>query len=598
MTSHLEDYLNYYKTCTSPGYAVLVTGEWGSGKTFQVKKALKEDERFYVSLFGLQTTEDVHSAVLAAMDPTMANAKKFIDDLGSTAKDMGGLYALGGIFPKVLSAMVRYEIDTNRVLVFDDLERCGLNLQDTLGAINAYVEHHGCRVVVIAHEEELLDGFRHKKEKIFGQTIKVVPQSKEAFDGFLKELTTRKNNKFLQTHSLDVLQTFDLSGVKSLRVLKHLIEDLARLHNTLEVEHLRNEEVMSDVIRFFSALNIEVRSGNLSEHDLSDRINKTVSYEMKKRRNDSDSLDIPPIVAADEKYSLTELNSDLFRDDVLIEMLIKGRYNQTQICDSLNNHHSFLATKDAPPWKLVMKFGELEDNVVLPALNRLQEQFDEREVTDSGEMLHIFCLRHMLAENEILKGDARQIAKENTQYIDDLLASDRLPPRSTDWRWNDSFIRAHDGYMYWVMDSYKGKHKATLQYLIEAREKALENRFPEITKELLGLVANDARAFLEQVCSTNNGDNPYAFIPVLAHIPADVFVKAWLNSPKENWRILQYALQGRYAGRKLVDELNDEQEWIRSVVSIIDDEVNKADGFQALRLRRLIPEDLRKHWTE
>ena len=76
MPSHLEDYLAYYKGCNAPGYAVLVTGEWGTGKTYQVKEALAEEERYYVSLFGLQSPHDVHSAVFAAMDPKLAKREE------------------------------------------------------------------------------------------------------------------------------------------------------------------------------------------------------------------------------------------------------------------------------------------------------------------------------------------------------------------------------------------------------------------------------------------------------------------------------------------------------------------------------------------
>lgn len=36
----LESYLAYYEARHKPGYAVLVTGAWGVGKTFQVQKAL------------------------------------------------------------------------------------------------------------------------------------------------------------------------------------------------------------------------------------------------------------------------------------------------------------------------------------------------------------------------------------------------------------------------------------------------------------------------------------------------------------------------------------------------------------------------------
>ena len=42
--SNLNNYIDYYKTLVKPGYAVLVTGKWGTGKTYQVKKALRNDK--------------------------------------------------------------------------------------------------------------------------------------------------------------------------------------------------------------------------------------------------------------------------------------------------------------------------------------------------------------------------------------------------------------------------------------------------------------------------------------------------------------------------------------------------------------------------
>jgi len=47
--SQLESYLDYYKSLSNPGYAVLITGAWGVGKTYQVKDALKANEFYYIS---------------------------------------------------------------------------------------------------------------------------------------------------------------------------------------------------------------------------------------------------------------------------------------------------------------------------------------------------------------------------------------------------------------------------------------------------------------------------------------------------------------------------------------------------------------------
>lgn len=55
--THLDEYLKYYSTLDAPSYAVLVTGAWGTGKTFQVLECIPKEERIYVSLYGVQSVE-------------------------------------------------------------------------------------------------------------------------------------------------------------------------------------------------------------------------------------------------------------------------------------------------------------------------------------------------------------------------------------------------------------------------------------------------------------------------------------------------------------------------------------------------------------
>ena len=85
-------------------------------------------------------------------------------------------------------------------------------------------------------------------------------------------------------------------------------------------------------------------------------------------------------------------------------------------------------------------------------------------------------------------------------------------------------------------------------------ESVLESQFPKIIDELMELVRNDSRNFFEAVSQTNNGENPYALLPLLHLIPAENFVDAWLNSPIRNWREVSYAIGNRYShGRIEVD---------------------------------------------
>lgn len=593
MPTHLEDYLAYYKKCDFPGYAVLVTGEWGTGKTYQVKDALAENEIYYVSLFGLQSADEAHSAVLAAMDPTLSEAKNIISHLGKTAREMGGIFALGGLIPRVMNNSLLKKVATDRTLVFDDLERSGINLRDTLGVINMYVEHYGCRVVVIAHDEKLVVRFHNEKEKIFGQTIKIEPNIAKAYSNFCSALRIREECNFLNRYKTDIVSLFEVSGVKSLRVLRHLIEDLARLYKTLDDRHVANDGAMAELVSLFSVLNMEVRGGELFEQDLIGRSQFRGRYEQKRHAKNGAKPDKPKFLVADEKYTSVDLSSNLLQDEAIVRMLIKGQYDKQIIHKSLNNSAYFIQPQDTPPWKVFLRFDELEDDVVQRAVEQMQDQFDNRTITVSGEMLHVFSLRLLMSEEGILNDDLPTVVKTCKAYVDDLLAKKQLPPRETNWRWSHSFDTGYEGYTYWISDATRAYFNEILDHLIASREKALEEQFPAIKQDLMRLIQTDGPAFFEQVCNTHKGNNPYALVPILRHIPPKEFVDAWMATPKQNWPWVYRALRERYRGPQSVNELKSETEWVQQIVDLLDEEAGKVRGFRALRLKRAVPPELR-----
>ncbi|WP_234016116.1 P-loop NTPase fold protein, partial [Cronobacter dublinensis] len=170
---YFQEYIDYYKKIENPGYAVLVTGAWGSGKTYQIKKSLSEDEMYYVSLFDLTSVDAIYSTVFYKMSPAKAIARdtaKGMSDasIGSEAFTFG----LGGILGKVANAIIKEEVKKDRVIVFDDIERCSVDINEILGVINKYVEHHGCKVIAIAHDDEIEGAFDKAKEKVIGQTLR------------------------------------------------------------------------------------------------------------------------------------------------------------------------------------------------------------------------------------------------------------------------------------------------------------------------------------------------------------------------------------------------------------------------------------------
>ncbi len=151
-------------------YALMIDGPWGCGKTHYIKEALipelkkKKYKTTYFSLYGIRNAYDITDAVYSRILSEMVEkklptgAKKVIEGTSILAKAAarwgmkklefgteGDIENIGKLIPSM----------KNRVIIFDDLERCNCSIFEALGQINAFVEHSDARVILVANEAEI-----------------------------------------------------------------------------------------------------------------------------------------------------------------------------------------------------------------------------------------------------------------------------------------------------------------------------------------------------------------------------------------------------------------------------------------------------------
>lgn len=593
-SSHLRQYLNHYKQLENPGYGVLITGDWGSGKTFQVKEILTSDEIYYISLFGSQSTDEVFSTVYAKMFPYKSKIRNGANTAdGAELGGYGLTFNVGGIVSGVANAILRDEVKKDRIIVFDDLERSSVDTKDLLGIFNKYIEHHECRVVVIAHDDKIATDLKDTKEKVFGQTLKVTPQISHAFDSFTNSIKDQNTKDLIKEIKQDILEIFQQSSTHSLRILKYTIEDLCRLFKALSKKHKSNTDAVREISFLFFALSLEVRSGCLNESDLINRSETLIRFQMKRAR-DTKELTTPNIYTANGRYSNIDLSNPILKDQPLINMLIKGNYIESEIQDSINESLHFARVEDLPAWLVLMKFDEVSDIQSNAAAQKLITQFDEREIHNLGEMLHLFALRFLLSDMEIIPENFSQTEVDCKQYIDDLIDQNKLPVTIQNTRtWSDEFLHGYNGYMFWVQENYKKHFDKVTEHLDSAGAQALLKLFPSLTKELLKLMATDGNEFARQISYTFRGGNKYARIDILASIDPTDFVQEWMGSPAHNWRHISRGLEQRYAGGELHTTLKTEKKWLKKVIETLELQHKQAKGIRKKRIERTLPKNLK-----
>jgi len=161
----IEEYLRDSKA----EYAVMIDGDWGSGKTYFLTHSLmdliqnidngKSEQRkyAYVSLYGVKSISEVskeimfqclgnkHSGKLKAANAVIGTASNILTaSLGAVNIDLSKIEE---IIPQINIS--------NWIICFDDLERCCFSINEMLGYMNRLVEHNKCKVIVLANENEI-----------------------------------------------------------------------------------------------------------------------------------------------------------------------------------------------------------------------------------------------------------------------------------------------------------------------------------------------------------------------------------------------------------------------------------------------------------
>ena len=350
----MVEVLRHYRTLLRPGYAVLVIGPWGTGKTHQVLACVPEAERLYVSFFGLSSAEEVHAAVLAAAFPdarTATKAMKAVEDVGKGS----GWGVVATAVSGFATAVLRQQLKPDRVLVFDDVERCSLDLVTLLGVINDYLEHRGFHVVLIADEREFRDreagDFKRFREKLVGHAIEVEPQTEQAFAAFLARIEDEELRARVAQHRDAILQAFERANASSLRVLRTAIDDVVRLLETLSPEHAERGDAVADLVRLLVTLAVEVEVGEVCKDDLEKRVlfgNGLWAEVQKTRKGEVSALD-----KASKRHRGTELRDPLLPNELAIDMIVHGRFDPNALTEALNRDARFVGPARAPAWRII-----------------------------------------------------------------------------------------------------------------------------------------------------------------------------------------------------------------------------------------------------
>ena len=587
--SHIEDFLNYYCALKiPPEYAVMLKGKWGCGKTWFIKKYcenLKKNgqNHLYVSLYGITSYTEIENLFFQQLHPVLSSK-----GMALTGKILKGLIKTsikidldGDNKPDVnINSQVpnidlpeRFKSADGNILIFDDLERCGIKKQDILGYINHFVEHQGFKVIIIANEDDIISKdkcvnslikpetlYIKIKEKLIGKTFEIISDIDEVLDNISNLLENDVTKKEIKDNLNTVKEIYLASNYQNLRHLKQSLWDFERLFSVLPADITSNKEFSKDLLQIFLVYSFEIKSGTILPTELKkiasgyfDRISK----EKNKEKSKYEMLT--------GKYSNITFYNHIFELAAWESFFDKGIIDKELILESLKKNKYF-QDENTANWVKLWHFRDLEDNAFSELYKIVSQEIENKEHKEIGVIKHITGLFLWFSDLGLINETKKEIIENAKGYIDYLKSNNLLSQSNV-----NTFAAFDDDS--WGGLGFAGEEisefKELNEYIAEKTEETKSESMPEAGKLLLKTMVSDTKKFYTQLVHNNSEDNLYYETPILKHINPESFVFEFDKLSPENKRTVAYALTARYKHSIFLEKIHEEITWLEKVKSIL-----------------------------
>ncbi len=187
----LNNYIKHYLEKDITHTAIMLTGEWGSGKTYYVEKVLapflqensEKNRCIIISLYGLENLSDISKSIYMELRMKALEKNSEVKATGkliakTIVKGAAGIFGIDVNMSEEDLQNLYSSIDlSGKLLIFEDLERSNIELIKLLGYINNLVERDGVKILLVANEDEILN----KTTKSFNFTALSSTSSKNDF---------------------------------------------------------------------------------------------------------------------------------------------------------------------------------------------------------------------------------------------------------------------------------------------------------------------------------------------------------------------------------------------------------------------------------
>ena len=259
----IEEYLigenGYLKSNISNHKIIMLSGKWGSGKTFfwknKIIEELNKDKKIpnhYISLYGKKSIEEIENEIFLKIFESVdsfesrekavklsKNVVNLLSSFSSAVNFFGVNLDISKVsdkpFDKLeeilknnkLQKTVEY-LNSGAIICFDDFERKSkdIDLNDLFGFITQLTLNFSCKVVIILNDDAFEESdktiFSNVKEKSVSKYLKYEPTIKELFEIIFGNESYKKLDEYKEL----ILQTIQEADILNARIYIQILDNL------------------------------------------------------------------------------------------------------------------------------------------------------------------------------------------------------------------------------------------------------------------------------------------------------------------------------------------------------------------------------------
>ena len=496
MEELVESILDYVRADYTD-YAIMINGEWGSGKTYfwnnKIRKKIdtmklngKQYTTIYMSLYGISNLEDISKKIFIETTQLMdKNLRKYmnnnkqtsIPEYTKTGLDMANLFGISKNGERFNYG--DFFSTDDKVLCFDDLERANVDVIDILGYINNFVEHDHIKTIIICNEKELstklksnnlemktfiatymldkqgellktdkpivekiksqieyvfdkANEYERIKEKLIGETFEYIPKFDYIINGILMRYESDQELiRFLRENTNIIISTFNKSGTRNLRILKHALNDFQKVFEMTSKNYPNiSNRVIQTMLIFTIAISFEIKAG---------KITKDKFVDIKDNEEYKSILVSSRVLMDNKQFYIKEFDNNYYynfkaeyRFFKFIEYYVRTRiFDMRLFKENMDLIIDKSATRNMPAYKRILteEYWKISDDEFSNIIDEVIDNIKSGEI-EIIDLVKLYAYFNYFSKKKLIKYnitalknlfiDGMNIASVNSRYCEDV----------------------------------------------------------------------------------------------------------------------------------------------------------------------------------